>query len=67
MPVVLRIRGYRFEFYSSDRDEPPHIHVKKDDKHAKFWLSMGVILEFSYEYRTHELNQVRKMVEDHRE
>jgi len=61
------MRGHRFEFYASDRDEPPHIHVRKDEKHAKFWLEMAVILEFSYGYRAHELNNVRKMVEGHRE
>jgi hypothetical protein len=33
MPVVLRIRGYRFWFYAVDLDEPPHIHVGKEDKY----------------------------------
>ena len=67
MPVVLRVRGYRFEFYASDRDEPQHIHVKKDRKHAKYWLEPTVLLEFSHGYRPHELNRVQKIVEDHRE
>ncbi|MGH8602778.1 MAG: DUF4160 domain-containing protein [Gammaproteobacteria bacterium] len=25
-------------FFASDRDEPPHIHVEREDKGAKFWL-----------------------------
>jgi hypothetical protein len=45
MPIVLRSKGYRFEFYASDGDEPPHIHVKKDAKQAKFWLVPTVVLE----------------------
>jgi hypothetical protein len=27
MPVILRIRGYKFWFYESDLGEPPHVHV----------------------------------------
>jgi len=38
-PTVLRSGPYRFFFFASDRQEPPHIHVKRDDKLAKFWLS----------------------------
>jgi len=25
-------------FFSSDRGEPPHVHVTRDRKTAKFWL-----------------------------
>lgn len=38
MPTVLRVGPYRFFFFSGDRDEPPHIHVERDENHAKFWL-----------------------------
>ena len=38
MPTVLRIGPYRFHFYSRENDEPPHIHVARDDFEAKFWL-----------------------------
>jgi hypothetical protein len=67
MPVVLREGGYRFEFYSSDDDEPPHIHVKKNRKHAKFWIEPIVVLEFSVRFRAHELTAARKIVERNRE
>jgi hypothetical protein len=39
MPTVLRIGPYRFFFYAGDRDEPPHIHVEREDKIAKCWLN----------------------------
>ena len=39
MPTVLRAGRYRFLFYSSDAEEPPHVHVERDDNSAKFWLS----------------------------
>ena len=67
MPVVLRVKGYRFEFYASDSEEPPHIHVKKNGKHAKFWLGPPVVLVFSQRFRPHELNEAKKIVEEHRE
>ena len=67
MPVVLREGGYRFEFYASDSDEPPHIHVKKNGKHAKFWLDPVVLLAFGRRFRNHELTTVRKIVEQNQE
>jgi len=38
MPTVLRIGPYRFYFWSHEPDEPPHIHVDRDNLSAKFWL-----------------------------
>jgi hypothetical protein len=29
---------YRLYFYSHEGNEPPHIHVDRDDWSAKFWL-----------------------------
>ena len=39
MPTVLRLGPYRFFFYSTDRMEPPHIHVERDHDTAKVWLA----------------------------
>ena len=38
MPTVLRIGPYRFHFYSRENNEPPHIHVTREEMEAKFWL-----------------------------
>ncbi|WP_300971204.1 DUF4160 domain-containing protein [Thiocapsa sp.] len=38
MPTVLRIRGFRFHFYSDEGNEPPHIHVRGAEGECKFWL-----------------------------
>jgi hypothetical protein len=67
MPVLLQLKGYRFEFYSADGDEPPHVHVKKDGKHAKFWIDPVVMLAYSVRFRPHEVTEARKLVEQHRE
>jgi hypothetical protein len=39
MPMVLRSGPYRILFYSSAAEEPPHVHVERDEDSAKFWLS----------------------------
>jgi hypothetical protein len=38
MPTVLKIRSYRFHFYSDEGNEPPHIHVETPEGECKFWL-----------------------------
>jgi hypothetical protein len=38
MPTVMRIGPYRFHFYSRENNEPPHIHVTREEMEAKFWL-----------------------------
>lgn len=38
MPTVFRDGPHRFFFYSGEGHEPPHIHVRRDDHVAKFWL-----------------------------
>jgi Domain of unknown function (DUF4160) len=38
MPTVFQVGPYSFIFFSSNRGEPAHIHVKRDRQLAKFWL-----------------------------
>ena len=64
MPTVLRIGPYRFFFYSGDRDEPPHIHVDRDDALAKFWLD-PVMLERSVGFPRGELHTLQSLVQQH--
>ncbi|TPW28728.1 DUF4160 domain-containing protein [Pararhizobium mangrovi] len=45
MPTVLRRYGYRFHFYGSDMNEPPHIHVSGHGAQAKIWLEPIVLAE----------------------
>ncbi len=61
MPTVLRVGPYRFFFYAGDRDEPPHIHVERDDNVAKFWLD-PVRLQESGGYSRSELNRIQKLI-----
>ncbi len=66
MPTVLRVGPYRVFFYASDGDEPPHVHVERDDDTAKFWLD-PVRLQSSGGYGRNELNQIQRLVEENRE
>jgi hypothetical protein len=64
MPVVLRIRGYRFWFYEADLDEPIHIHIGKSGKEAKYWLT-PIALAKSRRFRDHELHVIEKILEEY--
>lgn len=61
MPTILRIKGYRFFFFSLEGSEPPHIHVEQGDKVAKFWLK-PINLASSTGFRSHELTEIRALV-----
>ncbi len=63
MPTVLRHGPYRFFFYAADRDEPPHVHVERDDHEAKFWLA-PMRLQRSTGFKRRELNRIRQLIED---
>jgi hypothetical protein len=66
MPTVLRDGPYAFIFFSSDQNEPPHIHVKRDRKIAKFWLE-PVSLARNKGVKKHELKKMSRLVVEHRE
>lgn len=66
MPTILRIGAYRFFFYAGDRDEPPHIHVERDDNKAKFWID-PVRLQSSGGFGRNEINRIQRLVEENRE
>lgn len=66
MPTVLRIGPYRFFFYASDYDEPPHIHVERDDNTAKFWLN-PIRLQNSGGFERSEIDRLQKLVADNQE
>jgi hypothetical protein len=64
MPKVKQVGPYRLHFWSADRREPPHLHVERDKKTAKFWLQ-PVRLASQRNFSQQELRQVKKIVEEH--
>jgi hypothetical protein len=61
MPTVLRIGPYEFFFWSNERQEPPHIHVERDEDEAKFWLD-PVRMAASHGFRPRELRRIQLLV-----
>ena len=63
---MLRIRGYRFFFFSLEDREPAHIHVAHAGRYAKFWLE-PVSLASNRGFRSHELTAIRDLVLENRD
>jgi hypothetical protein len=63
MPVVLRVRGYKFWFYEADLDEPPHVHVGKEKKQAKFWLT-PVQVARAGRFKPVEQREIARLIEE---
>lgn len=66
MPTILRIGPYRIFIVSLDYDEPPHVHVRREDKIAKFWLD-PVALDKAGRFKRAELNRIGKLVDQNRQ
>jgi len=66
MPTIIEnLFGYRFFFFSLDRGEPMHVHVAKGRGYAKYWMQ-PLELAKSRNFRAHELNEIAKLIEEHR-
>lgn len=61
MPTALRIGPYRLFFYAGDRDEPPHVHVERDNCEAKFWLD-PVRLARSRGFAANEISKIEHLI-----
>lgn len=66
MPTVFRVGPYRFYFYSHEPNEPPHVHVDRDDATIKLWLELVAVAK-SRGFRAHEIGGIVTMVEERRE
>jgi hypothetical protein len=64
MPTLLRIGQFRFHFYSDERLEPPHIHVRSSNGECKFWLS-PILLAGNRGIPPHDLRIIERHVFAH--
>jgi hypothetical protein len=62
-PVVLRSGPYLIYFYSHEPNEPPHVHVDRDDLSAKFWLE-PVGLAYNLGFSAHELRRIERIIHE---
>ncbi|MCH7933994.1 MAG: DUF4160 domain-containing protein [Gemmatimonadetes bacterium] len=65
MPTFLRYGPYRMFTYSSDGDEPPHVHVVRDGWEAKFWMA-PVRPAYSKGFDAPELRRIHRIISEHR-
>lgn len=64
MPTILQDGPYTFVFFSSDRGEPLHVHVKRDRAIAKYWLQ-PISLAKNIGFTAHELRHIERLVKKH--
>ena len=64
MPTILREGGFRLFFFSNEKEEPPHIHVKYQSASAKFWIQ-PVALARNLGMNTAELRKAFNLVLKH--
>ncbi len=68
MPTIFRHRGYRFFFYSNEGvpREPLHVHARKGNAVAKFWLEPVSEVADSRGVAAHELHELLDVAIEHR-
>lgn len=64
MPRLLLVEGFRFSFYANERQEPPHVHVRKGGSVAKLWLQPARVA-YSHGFSPPELRRVRELTFEH--
>ena len=68
MPTILMILGWRFYFYANERNEPIHVHCKKGDAEAKYWLDLDTfeaIEAHAYNMSLVDKRAARRIIFDH--
>ncbi len=65
MPGV-KIGAYEIRFYEYDLDERPHVHVRREGKQAKFWLT-PVQLHRNSGFADHELGKIERILRMNRD
>ena len=65
MPTVLRWGPYRAYFYSNERAEPAHVHVRAGSREVKVWLhDMSVAINAGFP--AHEIGDIVRHLRVHR-
>jgi len=63
MPTILFVMGWRFFFYSNEKNEPVHIHCQKAEKECKYWLdpdNFDLDEAFSYNMNNIDKREVKR-------
>jgi hypothetical protein len=63
VPRIARLGPYRLFFHSNEGIEPPHVHVQRERKLAKFWLE-PVGIGSSTRFSPQELRKLERLVRE---
>jgi len=66
MPEVFRKFGFVFFFYSNEGQEPMHIHTRKANGFAKFWIE-PVELDFAQGMKIADLKMAEQLITENLE
>ena len=68
MPTILLLNGWRFHFYSNERNEPMHIHAEKAERECKYWIdaeAFNIREAFAYNMSPRDVREVRQIIFEH--
>jgi hypothetical protein len=65
VPTILWSGPYRLYFHSHEPNEPPHVHVDRDNASCKMWLN-PVALASSLGFKAAELRDIERLVSANR-
>ncbi len=63
-PTILRIRGFRFYFFSRE-ERRAHVHVQHADGEEKFWIDPAVGLQANFGLTAKQITEVQDLIEEH--
>jgi hypothetical protein len=66
VPKIFEWNGYKFFFYSNEGYplEPCHVHVRKGEKVAKFWIDPVVEIVSTYGFTPKDLTILEKCINE---
>jgi hypothetical protein len=69
MPKVFEKNGYKFFFFANEGHprEPLHIHVRRGEKIAKFWLVPSITIDESFGFLSSELRWIEDEIRKNRD
>jgi len=65
-PIFKTEAGYRFSIFSNEENRM-HIHVFRENKHAKIWLEPNVELADNKGFSKKEMNIILKIIKENEE
>ena len=68
MPTILMMLGWRLFFYANEGNEPIHVHCRKGEREAKYWLdpdTFEAIEDHAYNMGPPDKRIVRKIIFEH--